>query len=66
MKTPIVPLPPKVVRARLAATAMALLLLAGVALQVQASYNAAVAAAETTARALVKAVAIDERAVMSV
>ncbi|HRJ61900.1 MAG TPA: cache domain-containing protein, partial [Azospirillaceae bacterium] len=57
VKTPIVPLPPKVVRARLAATAMALLLLAGVALQVQASYNAAVAAAETTARALVKAVA---------
>lgn len=36
---------------------MALLLLAGVALQVQASYDAAVTAAETTARALVKAVA---------
>lgn len=36
---------------------MALLLLAGAALQIQASYNAAVAAAETTARALVKAVA---------
>lgn len=36
---------------------MALLLLAGVALQIQASYDAAVDAAETTVRALVKAVA---------
>lgn len=36
---------------------MALLLLTGAALQIQASYNATVAAAETTARALVKAVA---------